>query len=473
MTEADIIPSEQAPPAVPMPRSHEARPATPEPLFRALWALALPLLAENLLHMLVGFTDTYLAGHLRQDSKAATAAVGSVAYILWLVNLLAMAIAGGATAIVARAVGAKHRRLANSVAGQAVGSAAILGVSAAILFAILAVPLASLTGLQGTAFEFSEYYFQVLSLSLPFSITTVAAGACLRGAGDTRSPAIAMVIVDGVNMALSYALARGAWGFPELGFRGIAIGTVVAYVIGGVILVIVLSRGKEVRLHAHRLRPHWQTLRRLLRIGIPSGVGDILPWFAQFAILRMINQLDTNNVAGAAHMVTIRVESFSFTFGLAFMGATATLVGQSLGRKDPVRAARAAWLAFGCGAAVMICWAIAFITAGKYLAAFMNSDPAAVELSAQCLYITAFAQVGFAATLVFGGALRGAGDTMSVMLINIVSQVGLRLGGVYVLTQIFHYGLPAVWLALAAELSMRGLAIFARFMQGGWKHVTV
>jgi putative MATE family efflux protein len=473
MTEADTIPSEQAPPIVPVPL-HSAVPSVqPERLFRTLWLLTLPILAENLLHMIVGFTDTYLAGHLRENSKAATAAVGSVAYVLWLVNLMAMAIASGATAIVARAIGARHKRLANRVTGQAVAAAAILGLSTAILFSILADPLANMTGLEGTAFEFARYYFRVLSFSLPFSITTVAAAACLRGAGDTKSPAIAMIVVDLVNVALSYGLARGAWGLPEMGFRGIAVGTVVAYTIGGIILVVVLARGSIVRLYWHRLWPHWQTLKRLLRIGLPAGVGDILPWFAQFLILRMINQLDATNVSGAAHMVTIRVESFSFTFGLAFMGATATLVGQSLGRKDPARAARAAWLAFACGAAVMLSWGVAFAVAGKYLAGFMNDDPAAVALSAQCLFITSFAQLGFAATLVFGGALRGAGDTMVVMLINLISQIGLRLGGVIVLTQVLRYDLRAVWFALAAELSLRGLAIFIRFQHGGWKHVAV
>ena len=445
-----------------------------EPLLRTLIFLSLPILAENLLHMLVGFTDTWLAGHLREGSKAATAAVGSVAYILWLVNLLASAIATGATAIVARAIGARHRSLANSVCGQAIGAAAIMGLVTAGLFAALAAHLARLTGLTGVAYEYAHFYFQAMSLSLPFSVVTVAAGACLRGAGDTRSPAIAMVVVDLVNMVLSYGLATGAWGLPEMGFRGIAVGTVVAYVIGGIILVAVLMRSRSpVRLHVHRLRPHWQTLRRLLRIGLPSGIGDVLPWFAQFAVLRMINQLDTDNVSGAAHMVTIRVESFSFSFGLAFMAATATMVGQSLGMKDPRRATRVAWLAFAATAAVMLAWAVAFAFAGKHLAGFMNDDPAAVALAAQCLFITSFAQLGFAATLVFGGVLRGAGDTLSVMVINIASQVGVRLVSVYVLTQVFHLGLTAVWMALTVELSLRGVVYFMRFMQGGWKHVTV
>lgn len=461
----------------PVPPAYERRPlpaAGDDPrVLRPLVLLALPILAENVLHMFVGLTDTYLAGHLPADAAAATAAVGTVAYILWFVNLIAMAIAAGATAIVSRAVGTRHRSLANSVAGQSVGAAVLIGTCAAAAFAAFATPLADLTGLEGTAREYTRFYFQVLSLSLPFSIVTVAAGAVLRGAGDTLTPAIAMVVVDLVNVVLSLGLTRGYFGLPEMGFRGIAIGTVVAYTIGGVILVAVLCRGRKVRLHAHRLRPHWPTLRRLLRIGLPSGLEGGLTWLAQFTILKTINRMDPSNVSGAAHIVTIRVESLSFMLGLAISTATATLVGQSLGRRDPARAARATWVAVAVGMAVMVAWGVAFVLFGRELAGVMTSDPRAIDLVATCLLITAFSQPGFAATLIFGGALRGAGDTFAVMLINTASQVGLRLVGVLVLIHVFHLGLPAVWFVLAAELTIRGVAMTARFLHGGWKHVEV
>jgi putative MATE family efflux protein len=435
--------------------------------------LALPILAENVLHMLVGLTDTYLAGHLPADAAGATAAVGAVAYVLWFVNLIAMAIATGATAIVSRAVGARHRSLANSVAGQSVGAALVIGTCAAAAFVLFADPLADLTGLRGQALEYTRYYFRVLSLSLPFSIVTVAAGAVLRGAGDTLTPAAAMVVVDLVNIGLSAGLTYGYFGLPEMGFRGIAVGTVVAYTIGGVILVAALFRGRGVRLHWHRLRPHWHTLRRLLRIGLPNGVEGGLTWLAQFTILRTINEMDRSNVSGAAHIVTIRVESLSFMLGLAVSTATATLVGQALGRKDPQAAARVTRVAVGVGMVVMVLWGVAFVLFGRQLAGVMTSDPRAIELVATCLWITAFAQPGFAATLVFGGALRGAGDTLAVMLINTASQVGLRLVAVLILVKAFGLGLPAIWFVLGTELSIRGLAMTARFAHGGWKHVKV
>src|SRR5207247_9088059 len=91
---------------------------------------------------------------------------------------------------------------------------------------------------------FAPVYVRGPSLSLPFSIFMLSANACLRGAGDTLTPAVSMVLVDGLNMGLSLVLSRGLLGLPELGFRGIAIGTVVAYVVGGLLQFFVLLRGR-------------------------------------------------------------------------------------------------------------------------------------------------------------------------------------------------------------------------------------
>ena len=93
-----------------------------------LW-LAIPVLAENTLHMGVGWTDTYLAGHLPTHSADATASIGLVTYIIWLLGLIAGAIGTGSTAIIARAVGAKHQRLANGVCGQSVVASVIAGIA--------------------------------------------------------------------------------------------------------------------------------------------------------------------------------------------------------------------------------------------------------------------------------------------------------------------------------------------------------
>ena len=439
-----------------------------------LVALAVPIVIENLLHMMVGLTDVFLASHLPSDAAAATAAVGNVSYILWLIGLVAGAIGVGSTAIIARAIGAKHNSLANSVCGQSVTASVITGALMALVFIVFAKPIADLTQLQGNAYTYTLCYIRILSLSLPFSVLMYAAGACLRGAGDSVTPAISLIIVDLINMGTSGALARGWLGCPVLGFRGIAIGTIIAYVCGGFIMFGVLLSGRgKLRLYSHRLRPHWTTLKRIFRIGIPSGTETLLTWIAQFLVIMVINKADSTAVMAAAHIIAVRVEALSYMIGFGIATAAATLVGQSLGMNDPDRAKRSAYLAYALGGGVMACGGVVFILFGKDLAHVMTNDPAIAKLAATCLFITAFTQPGFAAALIFSGSLRGAGDTVWVMVLNLVTVIGVRLVGAIIVGYWLNLGLGAIWIVLASELSLRGLLVFIRFFHGGWRNARV
>jgi putative MATE family efflux protein len=315
----------------------------------------------------------------------------------------------------------------------------------------------------------------MLAVSVPFLTVMFVANACLRGAGDTLTPAISMIAVNLINMAFSFGLTYGWWGLPRMGFNGIAAGTVIAYVVGGLLQFAVLISGRGgLRLHWHRLRPHWHTLKRIFRIGVPAGVEGLLIWIAQFAIVIVINKMDTTNVTAAAHLNAVKIEAFSYLPGWAFATAAATLVGQSLGMKDPRRAKRGAYLAFAIGGGVMTLCGVAFILFGRHFAAWMlPNQPAVAALTARCLFVTGFIQSGFAASMIFSGALRGAGDTVVVMAINLLSTIVLRLAGVLIVVFIFKQGLIAVWVVLAGELFVRGLLGWLRFEKGGWRHLEV
>jgi putative MATE family efflux protein len=313
---------------------------------------------------------------------------------------------------------------------------------------------------------------RILSIALPFSIVMFVANSCLRGAGDTLTPAITMIIVDVINMGFSGGLTYGWAGMPRLGFDGIAWGTSIAYFAGGVIQFIVLIVGRGgIRLFFHRMRPHWHNLKRLLRIGVPGGTADFLHWAANFEVVRLVNQMGV--VQGNAHNIAIRIESMSYMIGFAIATAAATMVGQSLGMRRPQRAQRAALLSYAIGGGVMTLAGIGFIFFGRYPAMLFSTDPAVRDLVTKCLFITGFIQCGFAAAMVFGGALRGAGDTFYVMLLNSLSVFGIRLFGTIVVARWMHLGLDAVWIVLASELFVRGMLMFGRFVHGGWKRVKV
>ena len=154
--------------------------------------------------------------------------------------------------------------------------------------------------------------------------------------------------------------------------------------------------------------------------------------------------------------------------------AVATMVGISLGRKDPARATRCALLAYATGGGVMTLCGILMITLGSYPARWLSpSDPHIIALTTQCLRITGFVQSAFALNLIFGGALRGAGDTLAVMFLNLTTIIGLRFTGVLIVGLWLHMGLATVWIVLAGELSIRGMLILGRFIQGGWKRLAI
>lgn len=446
---------------------------------KVFW-LALPVVFEQMSHATVGVTDTWLANQLVAGSTpeanavnaAAGAAVGNVQNVLWLMGLVSGAIGTGATAIISRAVGARDRRSANSTCGQAVSLALLCGLILGVVLYVGAPGFAAASNLSGDARAYFVDYVQLLCLSLPLTLLMFAAGAALRGAGDTLTPSIAMVIVDVVNFVCTVGLTHGRFGMPAMGFDGIAIGTCIAYTVGGLMLLTILLRRRGfMRLYWHRMRPHWQPLKRILRLGLPNGVESGLHWVANFAVVGAANSL--GNAAVTAHWNAIRIESVSYLTGFGFAIAAQTLVGQSLGMGDPRRARRCAYLSYAMGGGFMTLAGICFILFARPLAAVLSQNPEVVDLTAMCLRTTGVIQWGFGASLIFGSAMRGAGDTLRVMQLNLASIFALRFAGVVAVVYFFGLGLQAIWVMLCADLALRGLLMAIRFRFGGWDRARV
>src|SRR5258705_3507395 len=360
-------------------------------LLRQLIWLSAPVLAENALHMLVGFTDTWLANHLPDTPNlrpADASAVGTISYLLWFIGLIVGAIATGSTALIAGAVGARHRSLANSVCGQSVVLAIAKGCFLAIALSAGADQLVKATQWQGEATHYARSYARMLSIALPFNTLMFVANACLRGAGDTLTPGLAMIAVDVINMFFSASLTYGWCGMPRMGFNGIALGTVIAYIAGGGIQFIVLIVGRGgIRLHWHRLRPHWHTIKRILKIGVPSGAEWVLTWMANFAMIIILNRIDPTNAMPAAHHNAVRREAMRYLGGVAIATAAASMVLQSLGVRNTRRATRCAYLAYALGGGIMTFFGIVFILFGRKLAGWMSADEHIAQLTARALLI--------------------------------------------------------------------------------------
>jgi len=435
----------------------------------AVLKLALPATAELLLNMVVDMVNTYLVGHL---GAASLAGVGLASQWVMTAMVLFSAVGTGATALIARQVGARDWATANRVLGQAVALSFAIGLGAAGVLWLGAEPALRLMGAEEEALAQGVPYLRLVSSVFMFSALMFIGNACLRGAGDTRTPLLVMAVVNLINLALSWPLVRGLWGLPALGVEGAAIGATCGRLAGGLLVVALLLWGRTglvLRLRGWRLDLglSW----RALRIGLPAALEQFIFRMGMLAYVRTVAALGT--AAYAAHQVALSAESISFMPGFGFAVAATTLVGQGLGARDPRRAEEDGFAAFYLSAALMSVMGLGFILFAPQLMGVFTEDQQIIELGAMPLRLIGLVQPFLAAMMVFGGGLRGAGETTAPLLINGLGVWVVRVPAALLFTRVLPWGLTGAWIAMALDLTSRGLLLFWRFRSGKWKSVQV
>lgn len=439
---------------------------------RALFRLALPVLAEQFLSMLVGLSDTLLTGHYL--SQQHLAAINQAGYTAWLFFTFFTVITVGATAMVARFVGAQDGRTANRVTNQAVLAGLLLAAPGTLAAALLVEPLVGAMQLPAEPAALAIRYLQWLIPALPAVMLQAVTIACLHGAGDTLSGLLAMICVNVVNVVVSWALTLGVGPLPQLGWDGIALGTAVGHVAGAALLVAWLLRGRAgLRLRLAELRPDGSLMRRLLRIGVPGGVDALAVVFCQLWFLAIVNQL--GSLAAAAHGIAIRIEALAFLPGTAFQVGAATLAGQFLGAHDFVRARRSVVVAScWCGGLMSLAGVVFFCGAEPLAQLFVRAEEVAVaRQAAPLLRIVSLSMPALALMLVLIGALRGSGDTRWPLSFTLIGFLLVRIPLAYLLAHVWGWGVSGAWYAMVADIYARALLVFLRFRHGGWQRVRV
>ncbi len=505
-----------------------------QPTWRIVLMLALPVLAQQYLVFSVGLSDRFLAGRLQPLSRqeqaealghellalgacglgqasgnwmgalaaetpweaarqirarhvAYQAAQTTAIYLSWLISSYTVLISVGSTALVARFFGAGDRWAAVRVTNQSMLLAVFFGALATLCGWLGLENMIWLLHLHGDAAVFAAAYLRPLILLVIFQVIEAAGIACLVGAGDTRTGFWVLGSVAVLNLPLAWGLFLGVGPLPELRFVGIAWGTAISHTLGGLAVLAILARGRAgLKLYAKFLRPEWALMRRILRISIPAGVDSLIIMAGHLWFLSIVNEL--GEVASSAHGIALGWEALSFICGVSFGTAAMTLVGQNLGANRPERAAHSGWVAFGVGCGMMCAMGVIFfIFAPEMFRAFCPNPEQRDVITAgvPVLRLEAFAEPALASVIIFLYALRGAGDTRTPVLFNLVGLLGIRVPLAYLLTMkqfnlgiwgtwpAFDLGLLGAWLGMFVDLFVRGVFFLRRFAGGRWQRVQV
>ncbi len=446
-------------------------------LSRQVLVLAMWPLLEQVLTFFVGLTDLLISGRMAVgvERVAILDAMGLGGYVAWFFNILQGAVATGVMALVSRATGGRNPVLANRALGQGLWLGVAAGFGSLILLQVGITLLIRWIGLSPAAAVQAEAFLRVLAISGPFSGALFAVNAALRGAGDTRTPFMAMIVVNLVNMAVSWTLVFGPAPIGGHGVAGIAGGTVTGWICGLLTAVLLVGRVGKNTLHWSResLRPHMETLMRIIRVGAPQSLEIAGMWTIHAYGIRVIAGLGDSGALGA-HILAIRVESMSFLPGFAIATAAAALAGQYLGAGSREMATRAVRVCWKSAVMLMSAMGVFFVFGRNLLIGWMApGSELHLHLAAPLLIVCALAQPFFATCIILKTSMRGAGATHIVMRWSFGSMIFYR---VFVLGMMAHFGvatLTRVWIVLSLDLVTQAF-IFARLhFRGKWLDASV
>ncbi len=439
-------------------------------LDRSVLALAWPVLIQQMALSLVQLVDTFLVGHLGTD---ALAGVGLATFIQYTPQAGVFALTAGTTAVLARDMGARKPGQASSTLRHGILLALIWGVVASAFVFFAANWSLGVMGASGDTLKLGTRWLQYAAPgALAGSVLFVAIGS-LQGAGDTRTPMLVMIAVNVVNAIVAYTLIHGSFVLPELGVAGSGLGFASSQILGMLLILAALTRGRG------GLQLHWPSLlhfekpvaRRILNIGVPAGLEQIQFQFAMLAYTRIISSLGTT--ALAAHSVAIRVQGLAFMPGMAFSQAATAMTGQALGAKNPRLAERAAFSATKYALYILCAIAVLLALFGGFVTRIFIDDPSVTETGRKLLLIFAIAQPGIAIAFTLAGALRGAGDTKAVMYIFAVSPWIMRVVFAYFFAIVLGWGVEGAWIGAVLDMWTRAALTALRFQRGHWKTIRV
>jgi len=435
-----------------------------------VWSISIPAVTTNLLQTTNAFLDRMFVGRLGRDALAAVGVAGQGMFLLIAISFI---VGTGATALVARFVGAQVLDDARKTLRQSLTLSALMATVCMMVGYLLARPAFRLMGMEPSAERATVTFFSIALLGVVPLFVGQALGAVFRGMGDMRTPLKVMVVVNAVHIVLDFVLIFGVGPFPRWGLAGAATALTTSQWFGVALFWFALRRhpvmGEAVRFQ--RLETDWA--KRIVRIGAPASLQALLRITSMLGYTRILSATPEGTVALAALPIGMTAESIAFMPGLGYSMAATALVGQSLGAKRADVASRYAWMSAGQACLIMTTMGVVFYALAYPFARWFTGDPTVVQVAADYLRINAYSEPFLALAMVLSGAFQGAGDTRTPTWITFVTMWLFRLPLAYLLALVLGYATHGAWLAMAASVIASGLLTALLFQRGAWKRVKV
>lgn len=426
--------------------------------------LLIPIMLENLLASLMGTVDTMMVSNVGASAVSAVSLVDSI-NILVIQALSALA-AGGAI-LCSQYIGSSNPKGANRAARQVFLVMTVLSVFISAICLVLRVPMLKFIfgSVEAEVMADSQAYFLFTLLSFPFIGLYDAGASIMRAQKDSKSPMTISIISNFLNIGGNAILIFGL----GMGVAGAALSTLASRIFCAVVVIIKLRNPSQTICvnRYYTIRPDWDLIKRVLYIGIPSGIENSMFQFGKLAIQSTVSTLGT--VAIAAQAMTNILENLN---GIAAIGigiGLMTVVGQCLGagRKDEAIYYIKKLSLVSEVVIIASCLIIFILT--KPITMLAGMEPASARLCFEMItFITIVKPICWVPSFIPPYGLRAAGDVKFSMIVSCCTMWLCRVSLCIYLCRVWGFGPIAVWIGMACDWMLRSIIFTARFHSRKW-----
>jgi putative MATE family efflux protein len=426
---------------------------TSGPIGRAIFLLAVPMVLEMVMESIFAVVDIFFVAKL---GAAAVATVALTESMMAIVYTLAFGLAIGTTATVARRVGEKDRDGAANAAVQAIALGLVVSISLGALGAIFAPDLLRLMGAGPDVLATGTGFARVMLGGSASVFMLFVINAVFRGAGDAAVAMRVLWFANILNIVLGPLFIFGVGPFPELGVTGV------------LFAASRLWRGAgHIAVHREHLSVRLSAMVNLTRLCAVGTLQILLSTTAWIGLIRILATFGSVVVAGFGIAMRIVIFALLPAFGLS--NAAATLVGQSLGAKDPARAEHSVWTASRYNLAFLGALGSLIVLFAPWIVAAFTPDADVARVATLGLRIIGLGFPLYAFGMVITQSFNGAGDTWTPTWINVFVFWLFEIPLAWTLSKYTSLGYRGGFVAILAAYCALAVVSAVLFRQGKWK----
>ncbi|MCU6746080.1 MULTISPECIES: MATE family efflux transporter [Lachnospiraceae] len=432
---------------------------------KALAALIIPLIIEQLLAVFVGMADSIMVASVGEAAVSGVSLVDNI--MILFINAFAALATGGAV-IAGQYLGQKNEKESCKAATQMIWfitilSLIIMGCLYLAKWFILHVVFGQI---DADVMTHANTYLLIVTASIPFIALYNGGAAIFRVMGNSKVSMQVSIIMNVINVTGNAVLI---FGFHR-GTEGVAIPTLVSRIIAAVLIIGLLAQEKRI-IHIEkslRYRPDWRMIKRVLGIGIPNGLENSMFQLGKIIVLSLVSTFGTYAIA--ANAVSNAVANFQILPGMAINLAITAVIARCVGAGDYEQVQyftkKLIKLAYLCMWAVNI---LIFFLLPLILWAYNLSDITA-EMTRKILYFHSIScMLIWPISFSLPSTLRAAGDAAVTMVIALVSMWIFRIVFSYVLGGYLKMGVFGIWVAMVIDWCVRSICMSIRYKSGKWK----